>query len=571
MTRIHRFIYVIGLVYLLTIACLYLLMFFSYRKITRSSIGEFSKEAEALVTVTTNLPDRIVWDYTFWDEFVAHIKINDTDWYEENITSILSSFHMDYVCVLDPDFQILHEAFSEGHELFPDGEVKSKVLSDNNLRKQLLPEHIKELFKKHPSIKYFINTPNGYYKISGASLHSSNDPGHNQTPASGYLLVGMQLGEEYLKELSLLGGSTVAVVESGYTPPEIKRHNVSVAVDLRGNDDITASKLVFTRKSVPLRLLHNGLLIVVFIFSLFGIFIWLFTRKYLNTWVIRPLSDVNRMIAEENTEIFKDLHKVSKEYSDIAQLFKRHLDQKAELVKSIRKAEESDRLKSAFLANISHKVRTPVNGIIGFSELLKLPDNTDEQRSKYLTIIEENGKLLVKLLNDIIKKSQLDSGQVLPSYSEFNLNELLDYAYAFFLPLAQKKQIELRKEKNYDTAYMTIISDREMIYQILTSLIGNAITYTNKGSVSFGLEKQEDNLLFYVKDTGIGIPENKKESIFDVFVQANSPTYSNIEGVGLGLSISRSYAELLGGKLWVESKEGKGSDFFFLIKPVYIL
>lgn len=494
--RILRFIYVIGLIYLLTIVCLYFLMFFSYGKIARSSIDEFSKEADALVNVTTNLPDRIVWDYTFWDEFVSSIKKNDSAWYEENITSILSSFHMDYACVLDPDFQILHEAFSEGHELFPKGEERSNILSDNNLRRKILPDHIKELFKKRPSLVFFINTPIGYFKISGASLHPSDDPGHNQTPASGYLLVGMHLGDEYLKELSLLSGSTVKIMESGYTPPEIRDHNLNVTVDLKGDDDITSSKLVFTRKSVSLRLLHNGLLIVIFIFSLFGIFIWLFTRKYLNTWVIRPLSDVNRMIAEENTEIFKDLHKVSKEYSDIAQLFKRHLDQKAELVKSIKKAEESDRLKSAFLANISHKVRTPVNGILGFSELLKLPDNTDEQRSKYLTIIEENGKLLVKLLNDLIKKSQLDSGQVVPIYSEFNLNELLDYAYAHFRPLAVKKQIELRVEKNYDTADVTIISDREMIYQIFTSLIGNAITYTIKGSVTFGLEKQGDNLLF---------------------------------------------------------------------------
>jgi len=547
--RILRLISITGLITLLTVFALYFIMYLSYREVSESEKEEFKKEAQALLTVTTTLPDQIVWDYTYWDELVSGIRTNDTDFYSENISTIPSSFRMDYACVLD-------SALNKRHEVFSD-----KVEPEN-----LLPDNIFELFSKGPSVKFFVQTPNGFYKISGASVHPTNDPDHNLYKPTGYLFIGMHLGNDYQQQLSILSGGEVLIKDTSFCVSETKKHHMTTYVDLEGQSGESIGHLILSKKSDALRMMYNGLLITIIVFHLAGLVIWLMLRIFLKRWVVYPLTDINLMLAEEDPVIIEKLTHSSKEYSNIARLFKMHLEQKAELIKSKIKAEESNRLKTSFLANISHEIRTPVNGILGFSELLKLPDNTEEQKAIYLGIIEDNGKKMVKLLNDLIIKSQLDSEQVSPYFSQFNLNEMLDFAYAHFRPKAKRKNLELIAEKKFDTSEVNVTSDREMVYFIIISLIKNSILFTNEGKIIFGIDKRDRDLLFYVKDTGIGIPENKKETIFDVFVKAQSNCSTENEGIGLGLPISKSYAELLGGKLWVESIEGEGSSFYFLIK-----
>lgn len=247
------------------------------------------------------------------------------------------------------------------------------------------------------------------------------------------------------------------------------------------------------------------------------------------------------------------------------------------LKEALSKAEESDRLKSAFLANMSHEIRTPMNGILGFSQLLKEPNLEGDEQLKFINIIENSGKRMLNIINDLIDISKIEAGQAEIKISEVELNKQTEYLYTFFKPEAEKAGLQLSFKNTLSNPLATIKSDREKIYAILTNLIKNAIKYTKKGSIEFGYNlrsatgstSSQAQLEFYVKDTGIGIAQDKQEAIFDRFVQADTSLASDYEGAGLGLAITKGYVEILGGNLWVESIEGEGSQFYFTI-PYHI-
>jgi len=240
-----------------------------------------------------------------------------------------------------------------------------------------------------------------------------------------------------------------------------------------------------------------------------------------------------------------------------------------ELVVAKEKAEESDRLKSAFLANMSHEIRTPMNAILGFTDLLRAPNLTGTEQQDYIDIIQNSGNRMLNTVNDIIDISKIESGLVDVTFSEVNIHEQLKYLYAFFSPEATKKGVRLIINNNLTEQTSLVKTDLKKLGSILTNLIKNAIKYTHEGSIEFGCHFKEGvkaaELEFYVKDTGIGIPKNRQMAIFDRFVQADIEDKDAMQGSGLGLAISKAYTEMLGGKLWLESKEGVGSTFRFSI------
>jgi PAS domain S-box-containing protein len=236
-----------------------------------------------------------------------------------------------------------------------------------------------------------------------------------------------------------------------------------------------------------------------------------------------------------------------------------------ELVHAKEKAEESDRLKSAFLANMSHEIRTPMNGILGFAALLKEPNLTSDELQEYTQTIQISGERMLNTINSIIDVSKIESGLIQVDINEANLNERIEFIYRFFKPEAENKGLQFSFKTGLPPGEAVIRTDNEKVYGILTNLIKNALKFTYNGSVEFGYEKKGDNLEFFVKDTGIGIKQNQTEIIFDRFSQASESLNRGFEGSGLGLSICRSYVEMLGGTIWVESSEGKGSIFRFTI------
>ena len=237
----------------------------------------------------------------------------------------------------------------------------------------------------------------------------------------------------------------------------------------------------------------------------------------------------------------------------------------AALIEAKERAEQSDRLKSAFLANISHEIRTPMNGILGFASLLKEQVLSGEQQQNYIRIIENSGQRMLNLINQIMDISKIESGQMKVAVSEVNLNRKMEELYTFFLPQAEKKGLTFSYANSVPDTASVIITDPEKLYAILSNLINNALKFTRKGTVSFGCRKAGDLLEFFVKDTGIGISPDKINLIFDRFVQADLSVAKSYEGAGLGLSIARAYVEMQGGQIWAESPVGAGSCFYFTL------
>ncbi len=229
------------------------------------------------------------------------------------------------------------------------------------------------------------------------------------------------------------------------------------------------------------------------------------------------------------------------------------------------KAEESDRLKSAFLANVSHEIRTPMNGIIGFTEMLKDPDLEQEEKDEFLGIIQESGKHLLDIINDLLEISRIESGQMELSIAEMNINELFEFIYSSFKPESDDKGIDLSINNLVDEKECIIETDYNKLCAIMNNLMKNAIKYSNEGSIEMGCKKNHKCFDFFVKDTGIGIHPDNKEVIFERFRQVSESSTREYDGAGLGLSIVKSYVELLGGRIWVESELRKGSVFYFTI------
>jgi signal transduction histidine kinase len=247
-------------------------------------------------------------------------------------------------------------------------------------------------------------------------------------------------------------------------------------------------------------------------------------------------------------------------------LEKRNIDYQIvnqELEEAKERAEMSDRLKSAFLANMSHEIRTPMNGILGFSELLKTPGLTGDEQQGYIRIIEKSGKRMLNIINDIVDISKIEAGLIKLNTTESNINEQVEFIYTFFKPEVEAKGLEISFNNPLTAKEATIITDREKLYAILTNLVKNAIKYTEKGEIGIGYYKKDKYLEFYIKDTGIGIAKDRQEAIFKRFIQADISDKMARQGAGLGLSISKAYVEMLGGKIWVESEEGFGSTFYF--------
>jgi signal transduction histidine kinase/CheY-like chemotaxis protein len=241
-----------------------------------------------------------------------------------------------------------------------------------------------------------------------------------------------------------------------------------------------------------------------------------------------------------------------------------------ELVLAKEDAEKSDRLKSAFLANMSHEIRTPMNGILGFAELLKEPKLSGEEQKEFIGIIEKSGTRMLNIINNLIDISKVEAGEMKVSISETNIDEQLEYIYSLFKAEVENKGMHLVYRKRTDSKVTKIKTDTEKIYAILTNLVKNAIKFTNEGSIEYGYDLRESEIEFFVKDTGIGIPENRQEDIFNRFVQADIDDKLAFQGAGLGLSITKAYVEILGGKIWVKSEVGRGSQFFFLIPYIQV-
>ncbi|HEY9169754.1 MAG TPA: PAS domain S-box protein [Lutibacter sp.] len=237
----------------------------------------------------------------------------------------------------------------------------------------------------------------------------------------------------------------------------------------------------------------------------------------------------------------------------------------AELVRAKEKAEESDKLKTAFINNISHEIRTPLNGILGFGQFWADAKLSESERKKYFSVVKQSSNRLMQTVSDYMDIAMIVSGTLEVHKKEFQIKPLLVEIVEYAKLLCETKPIDIEVEIPSNSELQRLESDRELIIKIIKNLIDNAVKFTEEGKITIGYHLLEGDLEFFIQDTGRGIKQDKLQTVFEAFTQEDTAMTRGYEGSGLGLAIAKGFVTSLNGDIWVTSKEGKGSIFYFTI------
>lgn len=405
----------------------------------------------------------------------------------------------------------------------------------------------------------FINLP--IYEIDSAIERALQFAALSSNVQRGYILLleeegnKLELTHEWYNESVLSRKGVLSHFDTGYSPEIMESLNQGKLVKLHRSD------IVLSLQNRKVNEMLDLLEVKSFILIPFS------AHEKIIGYIGFDATQQQIYWTDEFVEIFKLTGQI------IANAIHRKKDEQ-ELTRAKEKAEESDKLKTAFLASISHEIRTPMNHIMGFLDLMDNIEVDELERQEFLNIIRSSGDSLLRLIDDIIDIAKIESHQMEVKEEKFSIHNFLNdilLTYQDMIPIEGKSKpiIELNRADQQPLA--EIITDPQRLQQILNNLLSNAVKFTNEGHITFGCKLHSNNmLLFFVSDTGIGIPKEKLGFIFERFRQLDFGYTRTYGGTGLGLAISKGLIELLGGEIWVESEINKGTNFYFTIpyKPV---
>jgi len=538
-------------VFLLLYAVLFYYIDKTEKEAYRNSVELFESKINMLLILESKPILTAINNDTNWDEFVDFTLTKNKTWYNETIGNELKIYGADYLGVYDKNKQFIMRT--------PTPIIKTL---------DFIPKESMLYLDKIGIGKFYLKIPEGIVEVTGATIHASDDPLKNKTKTSGYFFAVRLINSNFIKNLESITSSEIKIIGVDEVVSE-QRHVVSSVFPLKDSKGKLIGKLLFERKfEVYFENTITILYTIIIIFIMYLIVSLYYSQKL----VYRPLYLVRKALEKNSKSAINELKKTSGEFSYIGNLFEENSNQKLALIKAKIKAEEGDLLKASFLANLSHEIRTPMNAINGFTELILNTELSEEEQVEYLKVIQNNGKNLVSIIDDLIEMSKIDANQISPNFSEINLDSCIVELYKTVkVTIPKSKPVKFKLIKSMLPAEYNIITDEIKLKQVIINLLTNAIKYTDEGLVTFSYEIDEkENLIhFTIQDTGSGIDEGHHKHVFDRFKRVENDKTIKVGGLGLGLSISKAYIEILGGTIDLESEVGVGSTFYFSIPLQY--
>ena len=516
--------------------------------------------ASALVDSKGSLSSAFAISFTFWDEFVTFISSTDPKWGDVNLKPALGMFHTDACWVYNLDKKRTYGAYEPGKEVLSSTKIPDEVMD--------------RLLHGSHTTTFFLRTPNGPLQVYGATIHKSADSARKGKVYGFFFSLKLWQADEVVETEHLTGAKIVLIDGASYGPNSIRNDaqagRTSFAIPLRDPNQKAIAWLRFTYDNQYVGLINlwarqsaetfSGLTACLFIIFLFALL----------RWVLAPLRSITASVDSKNSMPLTELKNEQSEFGLLSRLIDRSFTQQAEVESALEEKSEAEErairaslAKSEFLANMSHEIRTPMNGVIGVADLL-LEQSLDEGAREYVNIIRNSSDALLRIINDVLDFSKIEAGKFDIEEAEFSLYELIEEIGELMASSAFEKGIELVCHVS-ETVPAKLRGDSMRLRQVLLNLIGNAIKFTSSGEVVVTAISEmvgsKANIHISVKDTGIGIAADRTEAIFDSFTQGDGTTTRRYGGTGLGLTVSRSIINLMGGTIGVESAEGKGSTF----------
>jgi signal transduction histidine kinase len=506
------------------------------------------------------------FDYSYWDALIEFTKTKDKKWAFENIISTMPTFDVDAVWIFDLNFNLYYSY--------------NNLENDKRLNSPFDKEKLFKIVANKPFNHFYFQSNGKIFEVYTAPLQPGSDIKRVSSPL-GYLFCARLWDEAYVNDIALLTESKIELQPYGTLQKEERYaiHNSFILYDIENHPLVQAGT---TKESTDLIDMVDASQFQKYITIAFSFCIIAFLILFLYYYVTRPINLISMALETEDADLLNSINSIDNIYIKLSRLIKNFFVQKNELIDEIKlrteiedklkrnqnelvaakeKAEEMNRLKSSFLSNMSHELRTPMTAILGFGEILYNSLENPQDKEMAETILK-GGKRLTKTLNQILDLSKIEAEKFNINLKPVRISDVIKESINLYKVFAKEKNLKISYEINDDIYAMLDLPSFE---KVMSNLVHNAIVYTQKGGVTVKttLDKCEDKeyLRIDVIDTGIGIPDDLQEIVFEPFRQASEGLNRQYEGTGLGLTITKRFVEMMNGTIEFKSKIGQGTTF----------